>query len=160
MDAEHGSIRFLRDRLLGFSPEALVTLIVNSINETADTIIQANQAQLYISSMDAFGNKLSLYSSPIYALDKEKQNPLPGFLHPDLFLTGDFYRGFKVTVDANGLYSVYSIDIKADKLTAQYGCAIFGLTKENMQKYAIETFFPVFEDGFIGATGLIFQQAA
>lgn len=158
MTAVIGSIRNLKERVLGLN---LTQLIVNTANQTSDKIIQLNQIQLYRSSIDAFGNRLALYSSPLYAFDKNRSNPLPGVFHPDLYLTGDFYKGFKVAITQNANYSVYSTDAKADKLSSTgpggYGPGIFGLTKSNMQIYARETFFPEFAEGFTAATGLIFR---
>lgn len=151
--AVQGSIRYLKERVLAFDP---VKAAINSIQETSNTIIQFNQIQLYRYSTDAFGNKLNLYSSPLYALTKERLNPLPGFLHPDLYLKGDFYRGFKVTVTSAGIYSVYSTDSKADKLTLSYGAGIFGLTNSNVEIYARQTFSPVYQEAVTAGTGLAF----
>lgn len=113
----------------------LATEIPKIIEETSDTIIKLNQQQLYAQSIDSDGIKLELYSSPIYALDKQRRNPLPGFLHPDLYNSGALYGGMYVAVTPN-TFTVGSRDSKEPKVELKYGKAIWGLTKENKAVYS------------------------
>lgn len=77
------------------------------------------------------------YKDKNYAFDKYKKNPLPGLGNPDLFDTGDFYRGITVTVTGRKL-SIYSTDSKNLQLSSKYPF-IFGLGPK-AQKVFIESF--------------------
>lgn len=100
------------------------------LEQSKEEIIALNQRQLYNNSEDSEGTPLRLYSSAGYSFEKEKRNPNPGYGRPDLFLHGDFYRGFKVTITPE-FYIINSTDSKTKKLIAKYGEDIFGLTKES-----------------------------
>lgn len=157
--AIQGSIRFLRDRLLGLNINNLAT---ESVNNTSYKIIELNQSQIY-SGQDADGDEISPgYKILEYALQKHAANPLPQFKKaplgtPDLFLTGAFFSAFKVTQPTPGEALVDSSDAKASKLKQKYGPKIFGLSNDNLRIYVKEDFFPEFADGFTAATGLVFR---
>ena len=74
------------------------------------------------------------YSSPLYAINKQKQNPLPGLFNPDLYVTGAFYRGFQITL-GNYSFTIDSEDSKAPDLEAKYGKWIYGLSPQGREKY-------------------------
>lgn len=162
MSAPPGSIRFLRDRLLGFSPDNLLKLITVSINNTAYKAIPLNQSQIY-GGFDAEGDEINPgYALFTYALTKFTNNALPQFTKaefgvPDLYLTGAFYGAFTAKEDPPGFLLLDSLDAKSPELKRKYGSAIFGLNEKNATLYIREDFFPEFADGFTGATGLIFQ---
>jgi hypothetical protein len=101
------------------------------------------------------GSKLELYQSVLYALDKEKMNPLPGFLHPDLFLTGEFFNGFFVEVD-NDSYLIYSKDEKTEDLVKRYSDDIFGLTDQNKEIFADTYLYEAVTQYIADKTGLVF----
>lgn len=148
------TIRGLKRQLVPFN---LPIEIVHTIEQTAGNIIDLNQKQLYNSSEDSLGKKLSLYSSPLYALEKEELNPKPGFFHPDLYYHGDFYFGFKVTVGFTGIFTIESTDSKAPKLEQQYGKQIFGLTPYNKAYYATGAFYEALKARITQQTGLKFK---
>lgn len=131
------------------------SLITDSIEYTKDEIAVLNRSQLLQGYMST-GEQISpQYASPIYALEKSAMNPLPGFLTPDLRLTGSFYQGIGVVVNAKeNTFTVSSSDIKAPRLELKYSSAIYGLTKQNKSFYALETLKPVFFEKLHSATGL------
>jgi hypothetical protein len=142
----------------GLAKVKLQSAIPKIIENTGKEIIQLNTIeQLYKNSIDSFGRKLTLYSSPLYAIDKSRLNPLPGLFHPDLYFTGDFYRGFYVTAGYTGIYTIDSSDSKTGKLEAKYGKEIFGLTEQNTERYATGTFYDALQEYITGKTGLIFR---
>lgn len=113
----------------------LKSTIEEAVTSTGAALLDYNRSQLYEQSVDADGEPLALYNSFIYALEKEALNPLPGFMKPDLFLTGAFQRSFELIV-RDYSYEVDSSDWKSDELKGKYGEKIFGLTPENKTAYA------------------------
>lgn len=107
--------------------------IGNAIRNTEEWLVELNREQLSY-GFDSKGQKLRQYSSYAYALDKERMNSKPGFLNPDLKLTGKFYEGFFAKYQ-NKKIIFGSIDSKTAKLKEKYGADIFGLTKENEEYY-------------------------
>lgn len=70
---------------------------------------------------------VAYYKRPSYALMKEKMNPLAkGTV--DLFLTGDFFKGFDIKLDGNN-HRIYSTDLKYKMLGRRYSFSEFGLTE-------------------------------
>jgi len=134
---------------------SLETEVPKIIEATSGEIIALNQGQLYEKSIDSNGLRLALYSSPIYALQKEKQNPLPGFLHPDLKLTGSLYGAMYVEVTPNA-FTVGSKDFKEPEIEAKYGKYIWGLTKENKIVYS-EIVYAKIRQYITEKTGLTFS---
>ena len=84
-------------------------------------------------------------------------NPLPGFLHPDLYLTGAFFRGFVVNAGYTGTFIITSTDEKADDLERRYGKEIFGLTKEDKSIYAKGVFYDALKTYLAERTGFRFK---
>lgn len=66
------------------------------------------------------------YKSPLYAAQKNAQNPTPGFGIPDLRLTGEFYSGIFADPRAEGIV-VDSADFKSSDLMAKFSERIFTL---------------------------------
>lgn len=104
------------------------------IEQDSDTVIDLNQEQLYERSVDKNGAPLRLYGSVGYSLDKNKMNSKPGFGRPDLYLTGAFYRGFKIKATRN-ILTITSSDSKTSALTKKYGRDIFGLDEQSKDKF-------------------------
>lgn len=109
----------------------LPALVVESLEESSEAIITLNQLQLFTESEKQTGDKLEPYDSIVYAMDKNKQNPLTGLFNPDFYLTGDFYKGFFVKVEKTS-FEVDSNDSKSGFLKARDGDEIFGLNDEHL----------------------------
>lgn len=118
-------------RFKGLNLRTEVPIIIEQNSELA---IELNQKQLYERSVDKNGNALRLYRSAAYADQKNKMNSQPGFWRPDLYLTGDFYRGFFVKVSKN-IFAISSRDSKTKKLVDMYGSDIFGLDNISKEKF-------------------------
>jgi hypothetical protein len=118
------------------------------VQQTSYEIVRLNQLQLY-SGFDSKGEKIDRkYKNKAYAVKKQQQNPLPGFLNPDLNLTGAFYQGFAVVVE-NYNYKIDSSDEKDQKLILAYGEDIFGLTGKNKGDYANDILFAALKEYII-----------
>lgn len=117
----------------GFASVNASSEIANAVKNTEEWLVELNKEQLSY-GLDSLGQKLIQYRSFSYALDKEKMNPKPGFLIPDLKLTGKFYSGFFAKYEGKKIV-FGSIDSKSDSLVEEYGKPIFGLTKENKEYY-------------------------
>jgi hypothetical protein len=70
------------------------------------------------------GLKIGKYNSPVYAIEKEKQNPLAGFGNVDLYLKGSFQGGMYIKF-GNLTFTIGSNDEKAPKLEGNYGQTIY-----------------------------------
>lgn len=104
------------------------------LENTSENVIALNQKQLYVGGVDADGKSLEAYKWKEYAAYKARRNPShPGI--PDLYDTGDFYRGFEVELLGGAKFTLSSTDEKATALEQKYG-QIFGLTDENEIQYA------------------------
>lgn len=133
----------LKDMLNAFKSlqiEAETVRIIERRSST-DEIKRLNKEQLYNFGVGSDGIKLKKYLSKYYAKEKNFDNPRPGFGFPDLYLTGAFHRGFFTSVGPNSI-EISSKDKKRDKLVADYGENIFGLTKTNSTYFAIRTVRP------------------
>lgn len=104
------------------------------IEQDSETVIELNQSQLYDRSVDSNGEPLRLYSSQAYAIDKNRMNSKPGLGRPDLFVTGQFYKGFNIRVTRNAL-TIRSSDSKTSDLIKKYGEGIFGLDPVSKDKF-------------------------
>lgn len=112
-------------------------VVKRSLMTLEDLIIAMNQEQLYIHSENAEGENLLTYNSIVYAIWKNNRNKAPGLMHPDLFDTGDFYRGFFLEV-TDSEFELDSRDYKSDDLKDKYGENIFGLNKEHLGDLATD----------------------
>jgi hypothetical protein len=88
-------------------------------------ILATNKEQLYEYGVDSRGVPLGDYA---LKTQEYKQEAGQRYDHITLNDTGDFYQGFKIDIQD---YEIGSTDSKANKLRAEYGDDIFGLTKEN-----------------------------
>lgn len=122
------------------------------IELTKDEIILLNQTQLYNHSIRKDGTALGGYAWRDYEEMKEMMNPALGGL-VDLYLTGDFYRGFYVEVKDTH-FVIGSRDSKSGDLENKYGVGIFGLTDESRATYIREYFFRALRNYIEGITGI------
>jgi len=120
------------------------------IELTSDEIILLNQAQLYKSSLDSLGNNLGGYYFELYENLKKELNPTLGGL-VDLYLRGDFYSGFFVSIEED-TFVIGSTDSKSDDLESKYGKAIFGLSDESKAIYSKGLFFQALRNYIEGIT--------
>lgn len=141
-------------RLEGLS---LHNAAIETIEETKDEILRLNRDQLY-HGFNKNGDYLRFYSISYkyegheypsfygkkYIDLKSSLNSMPGYGHPDLFLTGDFYRSFFVQVNNNG-FAVGANDRKADGLEKKYKKTIFGLSPNSMSIYSKGAFLKVYK---------------
>jgi len=126
------------------------------VYETRFEIIRYNHSQLQRGTRSDGQNIAPNYRNRTYAELKAEQNPLPGFLTPDLKLTGGFYSNFFIAVDTE-YYEIDSRDPKTDKLLKKYGENIFGLTQPNKDEYATKSIYPKIKDYIETRTGLVMQ---
>lgn len=127
-----GTIQNLIDRVKSFNYEAAVA---ESLEETKEAIPELTRDRLITGKLTDGGRIIPLYSSPIYAINKERQNSLAGFLTPDLKLTGEFYASIQTKINTK-TFVTFSDDSKAPKLETKYTPLIYGLSDEAKAKYA------------------------
>jgi len=118
------------------------------VQQTAYEAIRLNKDQMFhgLTSEGTFIKEQ--YKNTEYAKRKEDQNPLPGFLHPDYYLTGSFYNGFEMVVEGYN-YRLDSTDSKTASLIERSkgdGTNIFGLTAENKGIYSQGVLFQSIKD--------------
>lgn len=96
---------------------------------TQRTLLTYNKFQLS-EGMKSDGTQIK----PFYASLKYKGRRSP----VDLHLTGDFYRSFKIEVfeSTDVFLFIFASDKKANFLKGDYGEEIFGLTDENIDRFA------------------------
>ncbi len=82
------------------------------------------------------------YKNEKYAFSKYASNPLPGLGNPDLFDTGDFYRGIIVKINGRKI-SIYSTDSKNLQLSSKYPY-IFGLGPKAQKVFIRQFLFKAF----------------
>lgn len=126
------------------------------IEDTKDEILRLNKLQLYNRGEDRNAQPLRLYGSLSYALEKNKMNPRPGFGRPDLFVTGQFYRGFNVKVSKNA-FNVSSTDSKTPELVKKYSEDIFGLTPQSKTEYAKKVVYGRIKSHITAKSRLVFR---
>lgn len=126
------------------------------ILETSQEIVQLNRDQLR-QGIKSNGVTLLEYKSFEYAERKHAMNPAPGFGNPDLYLEGDFYRGFQVAKITSRSFDLLSTDSKSDSLEEKYGEKIFGLTQKSRTQYALGVFYQRVKSYITGKTGLRFK---
>lgn len=125
------------------------------IELTQDELIMLNQRQLFTQSIDKDGDELGGYATANYTEFKKGLNPqLDGLV--DLYVTGDFYNGFFVTVEGE-TFMIGSSDSKSSKLENQYGKAIFGITDESRAIYIKNAFFVALKNYLVNMTKFPFQ---
>jgi len=116
-----------------------------SIDETSEDAAQYNRDDLS-EGLLATSNPIVPGYSPAYAKKK-------GFLTPDLYVTGDFYRGIFAKVKDKTI-EFDSTDPKAGALKAKYGKFIYGITQESKSAYAKGSLRPVLNKNLRTAIGI------
>lgn len=122
--------------LIGFHKKLsrldLGELMNGAVLATKEDILDANTAQLS-QGKNALGDFLQEYALDAYAEFKIALGSKAPKGTPDLFLEGDFYEGFILTVEGED-YLITSTDEKTTELTNKYGIDIFGLSEEGLQQ--------------------------
>jgi hypothetical protein len=129
------------------------TICEASVKNTSDAIADLNAEQLF-HGLSSKEKNLKSYRNEEYAEEKNRMNPLPGFGNPDLYYTGNFYKGIKATVDGSQ-FTITSSDEKTPMLTKKYGDKIiFGLGEKYSGEYIREFLNPEFKKQMESATGI------
>lgn len=91
----------------------------------------------------ADGKKIGKYKSVPYALRKQQQNPLAGFMNVDLRLTGYLHGETVIDVRANSVV-FENADSKADKVFEKFGGEerILGLNEKNASEFSKQHLAP------------------
>lgn len=108
--------------------------ISESVLETQKPLVFLQQDQL-IHGIRSTGRKIGKYKNKKYASMKYKVDRRAGFGNINEFLTGSFQSEIYVVVSKKAL-KFTSADPKTDKIIKRDGKDIFGLTKENIEKYS------------------------
>jgi hypothetical protein len=132
------------------------SIAAEAADETKDNFVSLNAEQMH-KGLDSEGEKIGEYRSELYAEQKHRINPLPGFGFVDLRLTGAFYEGMYMRVEGDSLLEG-SEDEKAEGLEEKYGKAIFGLSAPFSREYINEFLRPVFVRRMEDATGIKFGK--
>lgn len=109
--------------------------------------------QPYDPKLKYYGKQYPEYKGDFYQVFKNKLNPKPGIGNPDLFLTGEFYKGIGVVVTPTE-YTVNSTSENAPRLEIKYGSEIYGLTPQNQGIYCEETLQPAIIASLVQQIGL------
>jgi hypothetical protein len=104
-------------------------LFAQSVEENSEYIVDLNTGQLAIGK-DSNNQDLFPYSNSDYAQLKKSMGSEAPLGTPNLKFTGDFWSGFNVKADENGL-TISSTDSKTSKLKGMYNEDIFGLGEES-----------------------------
>lgn len=140
----------MAERDLGSFKEALENMDLEviastSIINTTGQIVKLNVDQLR-NGLTSEEGRLIKYRNPLYALEKNQLNPLPGLGNPDFILTGAFTspENFRAELVGDAV-RIYSIEEKAPKLEARDGAdMIYGLGEERHDLYIEEDLEPEF----------------
>lgn len=122
-------LRALQSRLKGFTVKQLDAIILITISQHEQEILNSVRGQLY-SGIDGTGNELKAYSSTYYAAKKLRLNP---FGVTDLRLTGNFYNSFFLSASKFPV-TIGATDKKTGILMDNYGNKILHLTDGNKDK--------------------------
>jgi hypothetical protein len=106
-----GTIRSLLKRVENLDIDSIIekTFVRNE-----EKFAEKNRQQLF-EGFDKDGERLKEYRSTLYAEVKHRMNPIPGEGNPDFKVTGAFYRGIEVRVDAPAIRTLL-YDEKSEKL--------------------------------------------
>ena len=127
--------------------------VVETIEETADTIADFNRKQLF-AGIRSTGSEIKPAYAPVTVLIKDqKGQPTDRVTLKDI---GDFYDSIDVDVNSQ-TYELVATDAKADQLMDKYGNRILGLTKESRSEYVNYTFFPALKDRITRKIGFQFE---
>lgn len=105
--------------------------VIKTMADMSRELADQNRAQLK-KGQTAKGTKFKPYASDVYAMMKNRMNPLAGYGNPDLFLTGKFASEIKLVVNLKE-GDMGSTDEKTARLEGMYGSDnIFGLNDESL----------------------------
>ena len=121
----------------------LVEIVVSSIKENEDYIIELNKRQLIIGKRSD-GIDLGEYSPRSLAIKAYNGRPSISGNKISLHDTGDFWKGFFVNVD-NDFIEVLSKDSKANMLIYDWTDKIFGLSDESIRLFQ-DRVAPIIQD--------------
>lgn len=148
------TIKALLDRFQNLDAGSIA---VDATVETADQLADLNTEQMH-KGFNAEGDPIGEYRSEIYAEEKHRMNPLPGFGRVDLRLTGAFYEGMYVRIEGDTIIEG-STDEKEEALQKKYGKIIFGLSAPFKREYLNEFLRPAFARRMQEAIGLKFGKS-
>jgi len=102
---------------------------VAAVIDHNEQLLQLNKAQLKSSQTSEGGPLInSMTGSDQYSPRWAKKK---GYVYPDLFLTGSFYKEMDIFVQEPDQYFITSFDDKTGVLTDMYGEDIFGIRDKN-----------------------------
>ena len=122
-------------------------LLKESVQENDTYIVDLNLSQLEVGK-DSKGQNLFPYASSDYAKLKIAMGSKAPLGTPNLNFEGDFWAGFNVTADEEGIF-ITSSDSKTEKLKSGYTPDIFGLTdesKKDLKTVLLPTFLTKLRD--------------
>jgi hypothetical protein len=100
------------------------------IEEHQQKVVYYSTLKLFEKGQDRSGFGLKPYRNKEYEDYKHSKNPRPGRGIPDLFETGNFYKGISISDVNKSVYNFLSSDAKTEKLIKNYGKDIIGLSDE------------------------------
>lgn len=81
------------------------------------------------------GTLIGIYRNYGYASEKYSKNPLAGFDHVDLTLTGSLGKGIKVSFFGGTQFEIYSTDSKYLSISETFGDANFNLSSGEADEF-------------------------
>jgi len=112
-----------------------------AIKESTIDMADMNVNQM-MNGLNADGDQIGEYRSVNYAAFKQRLNPAPPPMTPDLRLTGSFHSGLFAKYTGNDII-FGSTDRKSNDLATKYGANIFGLTESNQEEIKEGYIFPI-----------------
>lgn len=143
-----GTIRNLSDRFKALDFELIKQ---QSLIETAPQIMEMTEQQMRIGERSDGYNIIPDLQDLHYSLQKKEAGGIAPFETPDLFNTGQFYKGLRTSIGLKTI-NTYSLDTKAPKLEEKYTPLIYGANEINLSKYAVEDLKPVLLEKLKAAT--------
>ena len=122
-----------------------------ALGANAQEVIRLNQAQLFDKGETITGSKLKGYRNRTYEEMKLEMNPAGV---TDLKLTGDFYAGMYLDVEAD-TFEVGSTDGKESDLENRYNKNIFGLSADSIGQLIEQKILPALVAAIEKQTGLL-----
>ena len=111
--------------------EKLDEMVLGSMIKNDNIIVDLNTSQLSDGLRSDNTSIEPEYFYPAYAKMKKSIGAKPPLGTPNLYLEGDFYRGFYAKKIQDWI-EIHSTDWKEKKLREKYSDEIFGLTSKNM----------------------------
>jgi hypothetical protein len=123
------------EMLRKFKAVQLPELMAETAEKDLTTPANLNRDQLFKQGVTADGGRLAPYKNKYYAQKKYEMNPLPGYGHPDAYLTGELQR--ELYVEIRGVTAVFdSTSDHAAFMIKRDGEGIFGFTDESRSTYS------------------------